>query len=102
MDVALEIMSKTKPDVFNHNLETVPRLYKQCRPGSDYEWSLTLLKRYKELNPDVITKSGLMLGLGESNEEIIEVIDRKSTRLNSSHVRISYAVFCLKKKTKKL
>ncbi len=74
MDVALEILSETKPDVFNHNLETVPRLYKQCRPGSDYEWSLTLLKRYKELNPDVITKSGLMLGLGESNEEIIEVM----------------------------
>lgn len=74
MEIALEILSETKPDVFNHNLETVPRLYKQCRPGSDYEWSLTLLKRYKELNPDVITKSGLMLGLGESNEEIIEVM----------------------------
>ncbi len=74
MEVALDILSETPPDVFNHNLETVPRLYKQCRPGSDYQWSLTLLSRYKERNPHVITKSGLMLGLGETNEEIIEVM----------------------------
>lgn len=74
MDIALDILSATPPDVFNHNLETVPRLYKQCRPGSDYQWSLTLLKQYKERNPHVITKSGLMLGLGETNEEIIEVM----------------------------
>lgn len=74
MDIALDILSETQPDVFNHNLETVPRLYKQCRPGSDYQWSLTLLKRYKERNPHVVTKSGLMLGLGETNEEIIEVM----------------------------
>lgn len=74
MDIALDILSATPPDVFNHNLETVPRLYKQCRPGSDYQWSLTLLKQYKERNPHVITKSGLMLGLGETNEEIVEVM----------------------------
>ena len=74
MDIALEILSQTPPDVFNHNLETVPNLYKQCRPGSDYQWSLTLLKRFKELNPQIPTKSGLMLGLGETNEEIIEVM----------------------------
>lgn len=74
MDIALDILSETQPDVFNHNLETVPRLYKQCRPGSDYQWSLTLLKHYKERNPHVVTKSGLMLGLGETNEEIIEVM----------------------------
>lgn len=74
MDVALEILSQTPPDVFNHNLETVPRLYKQCRPGADYEFSLTLLKRFKETNPNVPTKSGLMLGLGETNEEVIEMM----------------------------
>lgn len=74
MDVALEILTQTPPDVFNHNMETVPRLYKQCRPGADYEYSLTLLKRFKDMNPKVPTKSGLMLGLGETNEEIIEVM----------------------------
>lgn len=74
MDVALEILAQTPPDVFNHNLETVPRLYKQCRPGSDYQYSLTLLKRFKEMNPEVPTKSGLMLGLGETNEEVIEMM----------------------------
>lgn len=74
MDIAIDILSATQPDVFNHNLETVPRLYKECRPGADYEWSLQLLKRYKERNPSIVTKSGLMLGLGETNEEIIEVM----------------------------
>lgn len=74
MDIAVEVLSKEKPDVFNHNLETVPRLYKTARAGSSYEWSLTLLKRYKAANPDVLTKSGLMLGLGETDEEIIEVL----------------------------
>ena len=74
MDIALEILSETPPNVFNHNLETVPRLYKQCRPGADYEWSLLLLKRYKERNPHIVTKSGLMLGLGETNDEIIAVM----------------------------
>lgn len=70
MDVALDMLVSTPPDVFNHNLETVPRLYKKARPGSDYAWSLDLLKRFKQRIPDVPTKSGLMLGLGE---EIVEV-----------------------------
>jgi lipoic acid synthetase len=74
MDRALEILDKNPPDVFNHNLETAPGLYKQVRPGSDYQWSLTLLKRFKELHPDVPTKSGLMMGLGETNEEILQVM----------------------------
>lgn len=74
MDIALEITAATPPDVFNHNLETVPRLYKAARPGSDYAWSLNLLKRFKELMPNVPTKSGLMLGLGETDEEVIEVM----------------------------
>jgi lipoic acid synthetase len=74
MDIALEILKDTPPDVFNHNLETVPRLYKQVRPGADYAWSLELLKRYKALRPEVRTKSGLMVGVGETNEEIVEVM----------------------------
>lgn len=74
MDIALDILAETPPQVFNHNLESVPRLYKKIRPGSDYEWSLTLLKKYKERCPDVLTKSGLMVGLGETNEEILEVL----------------------------
>ncbi|BEU02562.1 lipoyl synthase [Agarivorans sp. OAG1] len=74
MDRALEILDKNPPDVFNHNLETAPGLYKQVRPGSDYQWSLTLLKRFKELHPNVPTKSGLMMGLGETNEEILQVM----------------------------
>ena len=74
MEVALEIMHRYPPDVFNHNLETVPRLYRQCRPGSDYEWSLDLLKRFRQAQPDVPTKSGLMLGLGEELDEVVEVM----------------------------
>ena len=74
MDVALEIINNHPPDVFNHNLETVPRLYKKCRPGSDYLWSLNLLKRFKETHPDVPTKSGLMLGLGEEISEVVDVM----------------------------
>ena len=74
MDVALEILTQAPPDVFNHNLETVPRLYKQARPGSDYQWSLTLIKRFKALHPDIPTKSGLMLGLGEEISEIEQVM----------------------------
>jgi lipoic acid synthetase len=74
MEVALEIMHRHPPDVFNHNLETVPRLYRQCRPGSDYEWSLDLLKRFGQAQPDVPTKSGLMLGLGEELDEVVEVM----------------------------
>ena len=74
MDIALDILQHTPPDVFNHNLETVPRLYKKARPGADYQWSLDLLKAYKERCPEVITKSGLMLGLGEEIDEIKEVL----------------------------
>lgn len=74
MDRALDILGGSLPDVFNHNLETVPRLYRQARPGADYQWSLDLLKKHKALYPDVATKSGLMVGLGETNEEIIEVM----------------------------
>ena len=74
MDPALAIFRDAPPDVFNHNLETVPRLYKQARPGSDYEWSLDLLERFKALHPQVPTKSGLMLGLGEEIAEIEQVM----------------------------
>lgn len=75
MDIALDILKDTPPDVFNHNLETVPRLYKKARPGADYDWSLELLKRYKALKPAVTTKSGLMLGLGETIDEVKKVMD---------------------------
>jgi lipoic acid synthetase len=74
MDRALEILNQSPPDVFNHNLETVPRLYKKVRPGSDYEWSLNLLRRFKALHPEVPTKSGLMLGVGERIEEVEQVM----------------------------
>ncbi len=74
MDRALSILNQSPPDVFNHNLETVPRLYKQARPGSDYQWSLDLIKQFKSLHPDVPTKSGLMLGLGETKDEIVAVM----------------------------
>lgn len=74
MQVALDILKGEAPDVFNHNLETVPRMYKAARPGANYQWSLDLLKRYKEERPDIRTKSGLMVGLGETNEEILEVM----------------------------
>jgi lipoic acid synthetase len=73
-DRALEILKAAPPDVMNHNLETVPRLYKQARPGSDYAFSLNLLKKFKALFPDVPTKSGLMVGLGETDEEILAVM----------------------------
>jgi len=74
MDIALEIMEKAPPDVFNHNLENVPRLYKKIRPGADYKWSLTLIQRFKEMYPDIPTKSGLMLGLGETFDEVVDVL----------------------------
>ena len=74
MDIALEILSSSPPDVFNHNLETVPRLYRQARPGADYAWSLQLLKAFKARHPAILTKSGLMLGLGETLEEVAEVM----------------------------
>ena len=75
METAVEILSATPPDVFNHNLETVPRLYKKARPGADYKWSLELLQAFKAQNAGVATKSGLMLGLGETNDEVIEVME---------------------------
>jgi lipoyl synthase len=74
MDVALDILEREPPDVFNHNLETVPRLYLQVRPGANFKWSLELLKKYKARRPEVLTKSGLMVGLGETKEEIIDVM----------------------------
>src|SRR5919206_1954757 len=74
MDRALDILKAAPPDVMNHNLETVPRLYKEARPGSDYQYSLNLLKRFKEFAPHVPTKSGLMVGLGETDEEILDVM----------------------------
>ena len=74
LEIAIDILSATRPDVMNHNLETVPRLYKQARPGADYAHSLRLLKDYKAKNPDVLTKSGLMVGLGETDEEILDVM----------------------------
>ncbi|MCG3188851.1 MAG: Lipoyl synthase [Burkholderiaceae bacterium] len=74
MDRALEILGQSPPDVMNHNLETVPRLYRQARPGSDYATSLQLLQRFKQMFPDVPTKSGLMVGLGETDDEIVEVM----------------------------
>ncbi|MDH5394107.1 MAG: lipoyl synthase [Gammaproteobacteria bacterium] len=70
MDIALDLLKTAPPDVFNHNLETVPRLYKQARPGSDYQWSLNLIKNFKSVHPQVPTKSGLMLGLGEEIAEV--------------------------------
>jgi lipoic acid synthetase len=74
MDRALEILLSARPDVMNHNLETAPRLYKEARPGSDYAWSLSVLKRFKALAPEVPTKSGLMVGLGETDDEILAVM----------------------------
>ncbi len=74
LEVALETLAQDPPDVFNHNIETVPRLYYTTRPGSDYRHSLELIRRFKQAHPAIPTKSGLMLGLGESNEEIVEVL----------------------------
>lgn len=74
MDVALDILSQNPPDVFNHNLETAPKHYRRARPGAKYSWSLRLLKEFGERNPTIPTKSGLMMGLGETNEEIIQVL----------------------------
>ena len=74
LEVALLILKNAPPDVMNHNLETVPRLYKQARPGSDYQNSLNLLKMFSEMYPSIPTKSGLMLGLGETDDEILAVM----------------------------
>ncbi|MFH1599201.1 MAG: lipoyl synthase [Pseudomonadota bacterium] len=74
MDRALEILAQSPPDVFNHNLETVPDLYPNVRPGADYAWSLQLLKRFKAQHPEVPTKSGIMLGLGETFEQVMATL----------------------------
>ena len=74
MDTALTALRAAPPEVFNHNLETVPRLYRAVRPGADYTWSLQLLRRFKSEHPAVPTKSGLMLGLGEEIEEVKQVL----------------------------
>jgi lipoic acid synthetase len=75
MDPALDILTATPPDVFNHNMETISRLYREARPGANYAWSLKLLKEYKARNPDVKTKSGLMVGLGETKDELLSTLD---------------------------
>jgi len=72
---ALDALGSALPDVFNHNLETVRRLYRQVRPGADYDWSLELLRRFKAANPTLPTKSGIMVGLGETVEEVEEVLE---------------------------
>ena len=83
IEVALEILAQAPADVFNHNLETVARLYKSARPGADYAASLQLLQRSKQLCPQVPTKSGLMLGLGEDKEEIVQVMrDLRAHQVN--------------------
>ncbi len=73
-DRALGILTATPPDVMNHNVETIPRLYKEARPGSDYQFSLNLLKKFKAAMPNIATKSGLMVGLGETDDEILQVM----------------------------
>ena len=75
MAPALDILSETPPHVFNHNLETVSRLYREARPGANYAWSLKLLKEFKARNPSIQTKSGLMVGLGEDKDELLRTLD---------------------------
>ena len=75
MDIAIELMSSAPPDVFNHNLETIPDMYRKVRPGSDYQWSLDLIKNFKAAQPNVPTKSGLMLGIGESIDQVKQVLE---------------------------
>jgi lipoic acid synthetase len=74
MDIALRLISECPPDVFNHNIETVSRLYKAIRPGSDYQHSLQLLQRFKQERPDIATKCGLMVGIGETEEEVMALL----------------------------
>ncbi|MDJ0739557.1 MAG: lipoyl synthase [Gammaproteobacteria bacterium] len=74
MNEALDALSEATPDVFNHNIETVPRLYRQARPGADYAWSLELLQRFAERHPSVPTKSGLMVGMGEDLSEVMQAM----------------------------
>ena len=74
LDIALKILAETPPDVMNHNLETHPSLYKKARPGANYQHSLDLLRRYKEMMPHIPTKSGIMVGLGETDEDVREIM----------------------------
>jgi lipoic acid synthetase len=74
LEIALNLLAQAPPDVLNHNLETVPRLYKACRPGADYAHSLQLLQQFKDVCPGVPTKSGIMLGLGETDAEVLDVL----------------------------
>ena len=74
MEIAIEVFGQALPDILNHNLETVPRLYRQARPGADYAHSLAFVKGFKARYPQVPTKSGLMVGLGETDDEILEVL----------------------------
>ncbi len=74
LDNALRQLREAPPDIFNHNLETVPRLYREVRPGADYHWSLQLLQRFREQHPEIPGKSGLMLGLGETVDEVVAVM----------------------------
>ena len=74
MDIAIKLMSECPPDVFNHNLETVPTLYRKVRPGSDYQWSLNLIRQFKAAHPAIPTKSGLMLGVGETIDDVKTVL----------------------------
>lgn len=74
-DGAFEIVVKARPDVYNHNIETVPSLYRNIRPGARYFHSLNLLHNVKKIDPSIFTKSGIMLGLGETNEEVIQVME---------------------------
>lgn len=83
METALDKLALSSPDVFNHNLESVPRLYRKVRPGADYQWSLRLLEKFKQRFPDIPTKSGLMLGLGETMDEIEQVLrDLRTHQVN--------------------
>jgi lipoic acid synthetase len=74
MEPALTQLALNPPDIFNHNLESIPRLYKAVRPGSDYQWSLDLIQKFQAMHPNVPTKSGLMLGLGETLDEVKQVM----------------------------
>lgn len=86
-DLALKILSTAPPDVLNHNIETVPRLYKEARPGADFQNSLNLLNNFKRMHPKILTKSGLMVGLGETDDEILQVM-RDLRRHNVSMLTI--------------
>ncbi|MDF0533910.1 lipoyl synthase [Shewanella sp. A32] len=83
IEQALDILATEPPDVFNHNLETAPAHYRKARPGANYQWSLNLLQQFKQRHPEIPTKSGLMMGLGETNEEIVQVLkDLRSHGVN--------------------